>query len=134
MVQVIDGKDATLGRMASYVAKELLKGEKMVIVNCDEVIITGNKKNIKDHFAKKRTKVGSGQKGPKYSMVNEKIVKRAVRGMIGNHRKGRGKVAYGLLRCHNKVPEEYKNSKTMTFKNKNNKFIKIKDIYNKNEK
>ena len=129
MTKIINGENATLGRMASYVAKELLKGEKMVIVNCDDVIITGNKKNIREHFIKKRTKVGSGQKGPKYSKVNEKIVKRAVRGMIGNHRKGRGKIANGFLRCYNKIPEEFKDSKKITFENKKNKFIKIKEIY-----
>ena len=104
MVKIIDGKNATLGRLASHVAKNLLKGEQIAILNCDEVIITGNKKNIKEHFHEKRTKVGSGQKGPKYSRVNEKIVKRTIRGMVGNHRKGRGKIAYRLVRCYNKTP------------------------------
>jgi len=130
MTKVINGENAILGRLASYVAKELLKGNPITIVNCDEVIITGNKKNIKEHFEQKRRKVGSGQKGPKHSKVNEKIVKRAVRGMVGNHRKGRGKIAYRLLRCYNKTPEKFKDSKTMTFENKKNKFIKVKDIYN----
>ena len=55
MTKVINGEDATLGRLASYVAKELLKGNQIIIVNCDEVIITGNKKNIKEHFRQKRT-------------------------------------------------------------------------------
>ena len=129
MAKVINGENSILGRLASYVAKEALKGEQIVVVNCGEVIITGNKKNIKEKFAEKRRKVGSGQKGPKHSMVNEKIVKRTIRGMVGNHRKGRGKIAFRLVRCYNKTPEEFKDSEQMTFENKKNKFIKVKEIY-----
>ncbi len=46
-MKIIDGKDAVLGRLASYAAKEALKGEEVIIVNCKEVIITGNKKDIR---------------------------------------------------------------------------------------
>jgi len=129
MVKVINGKNAVLGRLASYIAKEVLGGERIIVLNCDEVIITGNKKEIRESFKEKRRKVGSGQKGPKYSRLNYKIVKRAVRGMLPDHRKGRGKKAYRLVRCYNKIPEEFKNSEKLVFENKKNKFIKIKEIY-----
>ena len=129
MVKVIDGKNATLGRLASYAAKEVLGGERIIILNCDEVVITGNKKNIKETFEQKRRRVGSGQKGPKHSKLNYKIVKRAIRGMLPNHRKGRGKIAYRLVVCYNDVPKEFEDSKKIKFENKKNKFIKIKNIY-----
>ena len=45
-MKIIDGKNAVLGRLASFVAKEALKGEEIVIVNCDEIMITGNKKLV----------------------------------------------------------------------------------------
>ena len=115
MVKVIDGKNSVLGRLASYASKEVLKGEKIIILNCGEVIITGNKKEIREKFRQKREKVGSGQKGPKYSRLNYKIVKRAIRGMLPNHRKGRGKIAYNLIRCYNHVPEEFEKSNKITF-------------------
>jgi len=130
MTIIIDGKNAILGRLAVYVAKKLLKGEKVVVLNCGEVIITGNKKTIKNEFEEKRKKVGSGQKGPKYSRLDYKIVKRAIRGMLPNHRKGRGKIAYGLVRCYNNIPKEFEKMEKIKFENKRNKFIKIKDIYN----
>jgi len=129
MVKIINGKNATLGRLASYASKEVLRGEKIIILNCGEVIITGNKKNIRETFGEKRRKVGSGQKGPKYSRLDYKIVKRAIRGMLPNHRKGRGKIAYNLVRCYNNIPEEFEKSKKITFENEKNKFVKIKDIY-----
>ena len=66
MTKIIDGKNAILGRLASYTAKEALKGEEIIIINCDQIIITGNKKNIKEKFEAKRNRVGSSQKGPKH--------------------------------------------------------------------
>jgi len=110
-MKIIDGKGAVLGRLASFVAKEVLKGEEIVIINCDQVIITGNKKRIKEDFEEKRSKVGSGQKGPKVSRLSERIVKRAVRGMLPNHRKGRGKEALRKIKCYAGVPKEYEKSK-----------------------
>ena len=129
MKKIINGENAVLGRLASYVAKEAMKGEEMVVINCEQIIITGNKKNIKEHFEERRTKVGSGQKGPKYSRVDEKIVKRAIRGMLSNHRKGRGKEAYRRIRCYAKIPKEYQDSKKININTGNkNKFIKVKEI------
>jgi hypothetical protein len=43
-VKVIDGRDHLLGRLASIVAKELLAGQKIVIVRCDEIVISGSRK------------------------------------------------------------------------------------------
>lgn len=129
MKKIINGENAVLGRLASYVAKEAMKGEEIVVVNCDQIIITGDKKNIKAHFEKRRTKVGSGQKGPKYSRVDEKIVKRAIRGMLSNHRKGRGKEAYRRIRCYAGIPREYEDSKKISIDTGNKKkFIKVKEI------
>lgn len=129
MKKIIDGENTVLGRLASYAAKEAMKGEEIVVVNCKQIIITGNKKNIKEHFEERRTKVGSGQKGPKYSRVDEKIVKRAIRGMLSNHRKGRGKEAYGRIRCYSGIPKEYEESKKIKIDTGiKNKFIKVKDV------
>ena len=41
-VKVIDGRDHLLGRLASIVAKELLAGQKIVIVRCDEMCVSGS--------------------------------------------------------------------------------------------
>lgn len=40
--KVIDGRDHLLGRLASIVAKELLAGQKIVIVRCDEMVVSGS--------------------------------------------------------------------------------------------
>ena len=110
-MKIIDGTGAVLGRLASFVAKQALQGEEFVILNCGKVIITGNKKMVKSEFAETRTKVGSGQKGPKVSRTSEKIVKRSIRGMLPNHRKGRGKEVLGKIKCYSGVPKEFEESK-----------------------
>lgn len=128
-MKVIDGKNAVLGRLASYVAKEALKGENIVVVNCEQVIITGNKRSTKEFFEKKKGRVGSGQKGPKHSLTSEKIVKRTIRGMLPNHRKGRGKVAFQRIRCHHGIPKEFEDVKKISGKREiKTKFIYVKDI------
>lgn len=127
-MKIIDGKNAVLGRMASYVAKEALKGEKIVVVNCEDVIITGNKKDIRGNFLAKRGRVGSKQAGPKHSRLSERIVKRAIRGMLSNHRKGMGKEAYRRIKCYLGIPNEFVGKEMVSFKNNKNKFIKVKEI------
>jgi large subunit ribosomal protein L13 len=126
---VIDGKNAVLGRLASYSAKEALKGEEIAIVNCEQVLITGNRKFIEADFQGKRERVGSGQRGPKISRTSEKIVKRAIRGMLPDHRLGRGKAAFQRIKAYVGIPPEFKDSKTITFNNEDKlKYIRVKDL------
>ena len=128
-MKLIDGKGAILGRLASYVAKETLKGEEIIILNCDQVIITGNKKNIEESFHEKRSRVGSSQKGPKHSKSSEKIVKRTIRGMLPEHRFGRGREAFKRIKCYVRIPKEFQESKTIKAgKGKPFKFITIKEV------
>ncbi len=109
-MRVIDGTNAVLGRLAVYAAKLAMKGEEVAVVNCNEIIITGNKKDILAKSAERKTKVGSGQQGPKHSRDIEKIVKRSIRGMLPRARiKGRGKEAYERIKCYAKVPAELEN-------------------------
>jgi large subunit ribosomal protein L13 len=127
---IIDGKNTVLGRLASYAAKESLKGEEIIIVNCQNVLISGGRKNIEKEFKEKRGRVGSGQRGPKYSRSSEKIVKRTIRGMLPDHREGRGRIAFKRIRCYSGVPEEYQNSKKVSLDTGDKiKSIEIKEVF-----
>jgi large subunit ribosomal protein L13 len=126
---IIDGKNATLGRLASYVAKKSLEGKEIVILNCEEIIKSGGEKNLKKEFKESRERVGSGQKGPKISRNPERIVKRAIRGMLPTHRRGIGKDAFSRIRCYNKMPKEFENEKKVEYeKSISSKFIRIKEL------
>lgn len=39
---IVDGRGHMLGRLASMVAKELLCGQKVVIVRCEQITISGS--------------------------------------------------------------------------------------------
>ena len=126
---VIDGKDAVLGRLASYTAKEAMKGEEIAIVNCDEIIITGNKKNIRQDFERRKKWVGSTQKGPKNSFLPEKIVKKTIRGMLNNsRRRGRGRDAIKRVKCYVGIPKEFESAKKIHLNENKNKFIRVKNL------
>lgn len=131
-MKILDGKNAVMGRLASYAAKELLKGEEIVVVNCNEVIISGSKKNIEKEFQEKRNRYGSSQKGPKIHLSNEKIVKRTIRGMLPSHREGRGREMWKKLRCYNLIPKEFEGKKFLEIaKEKKVKSIKINHLTKK---
>ncbi len=128
-MKIIDGKNAILGRLATYAAKEALKGEEIKIVNCEQIIITGNKEFIEKDFREKRSRVGTRQIGPKVSRTSEKIVKRAIRGMLPDHRVGRGREAFKRIICYVGVPPEFKDIKKISFNDENKlKYIQVKDI------
>jgi large subunit ribosomal protein L13Ae len=44
--KIIDGRDHLYGRLCSIVAKELLAGQKIVIVRCDEMCISGSRESL----------------------------------------------------------------------------------------
>ena len=51
---IIDGENCIMGRMASYVAKELIKGETVKVVNAEKIIITGNPKKTIEKYEQRR--------------------------------------------------------------------------------
>jgi len=131
MTKIIDGKNAVMGRLASYVAKEALKGEEVVIVNCQDIIITGNRDNILQEFKEKRSRMGSGQTGPRHSKTSNMIVKRVIRGMLPNFREGRGRDAFKRIKCYVGIPKEFETAKKIVSgKAKGVKFSQVKEFTN----
>jgi large subunit ribosomal protein L13 len=125
---IIDASNATLGRLASYSAKQALLGRKIVILNCSEAVITGERKVIISKYRSLRKKGGGSLKGPKISKVPYMLVKRTIRGML-SHRQSRGSEAFKRIICYNGLPAEYVDSKKIIAgKNKPGKVLKIKDL------
>ncbi|MFH1365243.1 MAG: 50S ribosomal protein L13 [archaeon] len=128
-MKVIDGEGAVLGRLASYAAKEALKGEEIIVLNSEKIIITGSKKWIEGEFTRKRQMAGTSQKGPRHSRPSYMIVKRTIRGMLPDHRTGTGRDAFKRIKCYVGFPEEFKDKKTIKIVGKEkNKFIKVEYI------
>jgi ribosomal protein uL13 len=112
---LVDGKDAVLGRLATFVAKELLKGNQVRIINAEKILISGRKEAIFKHYdAWMRVQnIANPRKGPRHFRYPEGIVKRTVRGMLP-YKKAKGKRAYERLRVYQGVPEELAGKETIS--------------------
>ncbi|NIU39901.1 50S ribosomal protein L13, partial [Candidatus Bathyarchaeota archaeon] len=77
---VVDASGLILGRMASMVAKRLLNGENIVIVNAERSTISG-KRLSKIREARKFLEVGHPGKGPFHQRRPDRILRRTIRGM-----------------------------------------------------
>jgi len=111
-VTVIDAEGLILGRMASKIAKRLLEGEKIVIVNAERSVISGRKRS-KVIEAKEFLGVGGVGRGPFHYRRPDRIVRKTVRGMLPI-KQPKGKQAYKRLSTFIGVPDEYKNQKVET--------------------
>lgn len=109
---IVNGEGMILGRLCSLTAELLLKGEDIVIVNAEKVVLSGNKKDILDRYKQKRGRKdhANPRKGPMFPRTPDGIVRRTVRGMV-NYRSDRGTRAFRRLRIYTGVPEQYSGSK-----------------------
>ena len=109
---IINADELIIGRMASIVAKRLLNGEEIVIVNSEKAVLSGKKK-IKVKEAKKFLEVGYPEKGPFHYRRPDRIVRRTVRGMLP-YKQPKGKQAYKRLKVFIGIPDELKDKKIET--------------------
>jgi large subunit ribosomal protein L13 len=107
---VVDGANAILGRLASFVAKQALLGKTISVVNCDKVVISGNRRVVLEGYKEIRAKGGSSLKGPLFPTKPAAIVKRTIRGML-SHKQRRGATALKKIKCYEGLPKEYLESK-----------------------
>jgi len=124
--EVYDAKDKVLGRLSSIVAKKLLEGKKIAVVNAEKMIITGNRSVIIEKY---KTRVNLRERSnpehsPYWPRRPDLFVKRIIRGMLPYHKKTTGKEAYKRLRVFMGVPEALKNAKIISIDAKS-----PKDIY-----
>ncbi|KAJ1731923.1 60S ribosomal protein L16A [Coemansia sp. BCRC 34490] len=113
-VYVIDGKGHLLGRLASVVAKLILNGQKVVVVRCEEMNVSGSffRNKIKlQNYLRKRC-LSNPSRGPFHFRAPSRIFYRALRGMIP-HKTPRGEAAIGRLKVFEGVPPPYDKMKRM---------------------
>jgi len=103
--RVVDASGLVLGRAASLIAKRLLNGETIVVVNAEKSVVTGSRASVLAFYTANRAR-GSKRSGPHYPRYPDRIFRRTVRGMLP-HQKTRGKQAYDRLVVHIGVPPEW---------------------------
>jgi len=111
----INAEDTPLGRVATYAARQALQNKKVVVVNCEKALISGNKEAaIARYKAKIAIGKGKSNQGPFFPRSPEKIMKRTVRGMLP-WAITRGKVALKNVMCYDQVPLEFKDKEMISF-------------------
>lgn len=122
VVVVYDAENQILGRFCSVVAKRLLKGEDVVVVNAEKAVVTGKPSATKKGYLEKVQR-GDPLHGPFFPKTPDGILRRTVRGMLPWH-KPRGRQAYKRLRVFVGTPEKIGDKK---FDAEKTKMEKVKD-------
>jgi large subunit ribosomal protein L13 len=112
---IIDADGLILGRMATYVAKRLLNGEEIVIVNAEKAILSG-KKSAKLSDAKQFLGVGAPMRGPYHYRRPDRVVRKSVRGMLP-YRRPKGRQAFKRLKVYIGIPDDLKGRSVETLSN-----------------
>lgn len=129
---IINGDGLIVGRVGTVAAKKALLGEKIDIVNCENMVLTGKKKFILAYQLNK-FKRGIHTKGPFVPRMPDRFVRRMIRGMLP-YKQERGREAFKNIMCHIGVPEEFKDKKMETIKEahvsktKNLNYMKVGEI------
>jgi large subunit ribosomal protein L13 len=109
MVVVINADKHILGRLSTNVAKRLLNGEEVIVVNAEKAIITGNRDDVFENYTAKY-KRGKQINGPFFPKRADLILKRTVRGMIP-FKSSRGREVYRNLKVFVGVPKDMTSAK-----------------------
>ncbi len=104
---VIDGTNLIIGRAASQIAKKLLEGEQVHLVNAENLVIIGNPAEIIEHYKQRRRiqHKGTPERSPSWPKVPNMLVRRIIRGMLP-WKRSRGKEAYKRLFVYTGNPKK----------------------------
>lgn len=112
----VDATNQIAGRLASKVAKLLLSGNRVVVLNAEMALISGSRNSVINQW--KETLEISSRVNPIYGPIHprrpDNILKRMVRGMVPR-KKPKGRTAMKRLRVYIGVPARVKAPKLTRF-------------------
>ena len=113
---VVDGTNLIAGRVASNVAKLLRKGNRVSIVNCEKIMMSGKKSSIIGEYEDflRIHSIIHPQHGPFHPRRPDTIMKRMIRGMLPTEKPSR-KTDLARLRTYIGVPKEVKGIEKIQF-------------------
>jgi large subunit ribosomal protein L13 len=103
---LVDANNAVAGRLAAVVAKQLLQGEHVVVINAEKAVLSGNRAGIILQYKERlgiRTRTAPW-KGPMHPRQPDRMLRRIIRGMVP-WKKDRGRKAMKRLRVYTGTPE-----------------------------
>jgi large subunit ribosomal protein L13 len=112
-VTLVNAEAQVVGRMCSKIAKLLLNGEEVIILNAEKAIFSGKKKS-KVAEAHLFLEVGAPMRGPFHYRRPDRYLRKTVRGMLP-FKQPKGKTAYKRLKVYMGIPLEFKDKQMITF-------------------
>lgn len=111
---IIDGKGHLLGRLASVVAKELLNGQKVTVVRCEELLKSGSlfRNDLKRQDFKAKTRNANPRRAHIHYCSPSRLFWRTLRGMLP-HKTSRGTAALNRLKVFEGIPYPYDHKRRM---------------------
>ena len=114
---VVDAADHIAGRLASNVAKLLVKGNRVTVVNCEKIMMSGTRSNqIKEYreFLEINSIINY-KHGPVHHRRPDTVMAKMIRQMLPFDRKPSGKEAHQRLRTYIGSPKEIKSLEKIQF-------------------
>jgi len=112
----IDATNQIAGRLSSKIAKLVLSGKRVVVVNAEKALISGSRTSVINQW-KERLELGSKVNpiyGPIHPRRPDNILRRMVRGMVPR-KKPKGATAMKRLRVYIGVPTGLDQAKMTKF-------------------
>lgn len=135
---IVNAEGQVLGRMASFVAKRALRGDKVIVVNAEKALISGTKTGILTETDRRLgiRNWGNPKKGPYLMKRPDNFVRRVIRGMLPynkNRYGARGREAFKNVIVFMGVPQKEiikfdKNFEQANINEISNKYLQKKQL------
>jgi large subunit ribosomal protein L13 len=113
---VVDGTNMIAGRLCSHVAKLLLEGSHVAIVNSENIMISGSRESIIREYREflEIASITNPKFGPFHPRRPDTIITKMVRGMLPKT-KSSGKTAFKRLRAYLGIPNDLRSLERTQF-------------------
>jgi large subunit ribosomal protein L13 len=102
----LDAAGSICGRLASYAAKEAMRGREVIIVNAEEAVISGTKARAVARLREKlRTRtLASQERAPRHPRRPDTYLRRMIRSMLPR-KEPKGLEAYKRVKVYMGIPQ-----------------------------
>ncbi len=113
---IVDGTNQVAGRLCSHVAKMLINGSRVSIVNSENIMFSGKKEMVIEEYRKflEIASINNPKFGPFHPRRPDTMITKMVRGMLPKN-KPSGEAALKRLRAYLGVPSELRSKKVIQF-------------------
>src|SRR3990172_12336817 len=107
---VVDAQGLVIGRLATQLAKKVLAGEEVMVINAEKAVIVGRREDVYADYFEKFNR--GDWHGPWIPRMPDQLFRRIVRGMLP-YKRARGREAWHRLQAYIGVPRGVDQAKAL---------------------